>query len=143
MQICRLYIYIFLCIYNNAFEYSFLTTAEKLIQRQFGGQLSYAVGNARALELATAGSRNMLAAVAVEIRDFIYAEQKNCSFGGGCSNCNRWFHGDSSGASCSSLGLRVHHYQGFNDASRSQHHYVGSLDYGQYKSFDSYKGFRW
>lgn len=51
-------IYVLLYIYNNAFEYSFLTTAEKLIAKTVRGQLSYAVGNARALGLARVGSRN-------------------------------------------------------------------------------------
>jgi hypothetical protein len=39
-------------MYYNAFEYSFLTTAEKLILVTVRGQLSYAVGNKRALGLA-------------------------------------------------------------------------------------------
>jgi hypothetical protein len=39
-QISRQHIRIFLCIYNNALEYSFLTTAEKLIVVTVRGQLS-------------------------------------------------------------------------------------------------------
>lgn len=51
-------LYLFLYMYFIALEFSFLTSAEKLIPTTVRGQLSYAVGNARALELAWAGFRN-------------------------------------------------------------------------------------
>jgi hypothetical protein len=41
-----------LCMHFTALEFGFLTPAEKLIPISVRGQLSYAVGNARALGLA-------------------------------------------------------------------------------------------
>ena len=48
----KVILYVFLCVHFIALEFSFLTSAEKLIPTTVRGQLSYAVGNARALELA-------------------------------------------------------------------------------------------
>ena len=48
----------FLCTHHCALEFSFLTSVEKLTLATVRGQLSYAVGNARALGSACAVSRN-------------------------------------------------------------------------------------